>query len=693
MFIPFDYQQECISVIGAMRRDRAKRALVVMASGLGKTVTVAFDAKNWRKEHPGRLLYLCHQNDILYQAKTTLEGVVDRGHTFGYFHGQEKAPDKVDFLFASLQTMERHKRSFGPHEFAYIVVDESHHSSARTYRSTIEYFKPEFLLGVTATPDRLDEFNIRDIYGEEVYSLPLDEAMARGLVTPVDYRLLTDEIQLSQFIETGKGRVSINKLNRRLFIPRRDEEIAKIITHHVDGVPNPRIIIFCNSVHHCDHLANFVPNSFAIHSRVPSKERAVRLELFRQGLVGTVLAVDVFNEGIDIPQANVIVFLRSTDSPVVFLQQLGRGLRKNQEKEKMTVLDFVANCERIKTVHDLYQSVERLKSSARGKPQRPSSDGPEPMTLNINTSGFKEKVVPILKLLERVHPSFYPTWQEAAEAACKLGVGSKDEYAKLYLKDPRLPSSPRYTYRTEFPGWEIFLGKRTAERYATWQEAGKAAQALGIKTVKEYKERYTEDPRLPADPPSYKECPGWTVFLGGELKNFYPSWEHVAKVCKRHKVKSVAEYWDLCDKDKRLPRYPHDAYKDFPGFARMLGSKRMVEDPYPTWQQAGKAAKKLGIKSSMQYARKYKKDSRLYAASADRYTDFPGWATFLGVPERDIVRDPYLKWQEASKAARILRIKSSIEYKRRRKEDPHLPSSPHRYKGFPGWARFLGKSC
>jgi superfamily II DNA or RNA helicase len=689
MLAPFDYQQECLAVTEAMRRDHAKRALVVMASGLGKTVTVAFDAKSWRQKHTGRFLYLCHQNDILYQAKTTFEGIINQGHTYGYFHGQDKSSHEADFLFASLQTMKRHKESFGPDEFAYIVVDESHHSSAQTYRSTIEYFKPDFLLGVTATPDRLDELNIRDIYGEEVYSLPLDEAIARGLVSPVDYRLLTDEIQLSRYIETGKGRMSISKLNRKIFIPRRDEEIAKIIARHISGLKDPRVIIFCNSVQHCDHLTKFIPNSFAIHSRIPQKERAVRLELFRQGLVGTVLAVDVFNEGIDIPQANVIVFLRSTDSSTVFLQQLGRGLRKNEEKEKVIILDFVANCERIKMVHDLYQSVERAKS---GAPKKSRGSKTEPMTLNIKASEFKEKVFPILKLLERVHPNFYPTWQEASQVACQLGVDSRDAYAKLYLKDPRLPSSPRYTYRTDFPGWEVFLGKRKAERYETWQEASKAAIALGIKTPAEYKERYIEDPRLPADPPSYRGGPGWTVFLGGELKNFYHTWEEVAEVCKRHKVQSVGEYWDICDQNKRLPRYPRDVYEDFPGFAKMLGSKRLVEDPYPTWKEASKAAKGLGIKSSVEYMRKYKRDLRLYAAPADRYPDFPGWATFLGIPEREVVQDPYSTWQEAGRAAKTLGIQSSTEYQQRRREDSRLPGVPNRYKGFPGWNKFLGKS-
>ena len=162
MLVPFDYQKECLSAIRETRRS-SKKALVVMASGLGKTVTVAFDAKSWRREHRGRVLYLCHQNDILYQAKTTFEGIIGHEFSYGYFHGEEKTLHSVDFLFASLQTIERHKRKFGRQEFTYVVVDESHHSQAKTFRSTIEYFEPEFLLGATATPDRLDKLNIREI--------------------------------------------------------------------------------------------------------------------------------------------------------------------------------------------------------------------------------------------------------------------------------------------------------------------------------------------------------------------------------------------------------------------------------------------------------------------------------------------------------------------------------------------------
>ena len=404
MYIPHPHQEECLDAVQAARDRGLRQALVVMATGLGKTVTVAFDTKRWRERYEkGRVLFLCHNNDILYQAKTTFQAINGPDQTYGYFHGEDKHLHHVDFLFASFQTMERHRELFRPDEFAYIVVDESHHSQADTFRSTIDYFRPKFLLGVTATPDRLDELDIREIFGTEVYYLPLEEAMVRNLVTPVDYRLLTDEIQLSEGIETGNGRVSLAALNSKVFIPKRDEEIAKIIARHVAEFSQPRVIVFCSSIKHCEHLAEFVPDSFAIHSKIPERERAVKLEMFRQGIVGTVLTVDAFNEGIDIPQANVVVFLRSTTSHTIFLQQLGRGLRKSEGKDKVIALDFVANCERIKMVHSLWRSIEdALLKEGEG---RGGKEAIEPMTLNVDSVEFTETIVPLLKLMERVRPT------------------------------------------------------------------------------------------------------------------------------------------------------------------------------------------------------------------------------------------------------------------------------------------------
>ncbi len=378
-----------------------------MASGLGKTVTVALDIKNWLKEHRGRVLYLCHQNDILYQAKATIQAVLGSSSTFGFFHGTEKNLRGVDCLFASFQTMERSLDFFDPEEFSYVAVDESHHSQADTYRSVVEYFRPRFLLAVTATPNRRDHRNIRELYGEEVYFLPLDEALARELVCPVDYRLMSEEIDLDEIIrQEAKDRLSIKALNRHIFLPRRDEEIAAIIGKHSGECTDPKIIVFCPSIEYCGRLTTLMPGSLPLHARIAQKERAVRLELFRQGIINAVLTVDAFNEGVDIPRANVVVFLRSTASSTVFLQQLGRGLRKADGKEKVVVLDFVANCERINMVYDLWEAAMEGFERVRGNQEKGTITAPQatPMTLNVNHPGFRERIVKVREILERLHP-------------------------------------------------------------------------------------------------------------------------------------------------------------------------------------------------------------------------------------------------------------------------------------------------
>ncbi|HSE35355.1 MAG TPA: DEAD/DEAH box helicase family protein [Candidatus Paceibacterota bacterium] len=703
MFVPFEYQEECLRAVQTVReKEDARRALVVMASGLGKTVTVGLDLRSFWEKHSGRALYLCHQNEILEQARTTIEAIHGSGLAYGFFHGHERTLQRTDVLFSSLQTMTRHKHLFRPNEFAYCAVDESHHSHAFTYRSTIEYFEPEFLLGVTATPNRLDELNIRDIYGEEVYSLPLEEALARRLLCPVDYRLMFDEIYIPPDIFGARRPPPIAELNKRMFSPGRDEAIVRTIRRHMGRVENPRVIVFANSIAECDKFAALMPESFAIHSRVPPKERAIRLEMFRQGLVQVVVVVDVMNEGIDVPQANILVFLRATDSQTIFFQQLGRGLRRSKEKKRVLALDFVANCERILMVSELHQRVaeehekqlQKRSAGARGEKRSPQDDldSGAPMTLNTDEPEFREKIIPLLRLLKQVRPNFYPTWQEAGAAAKVLGVTTKEGYARTYARDIRLPSSPRYLYRENFPGWEIFLGRRAVERYPTWEDAARAAKALGIRTPQEYRERYAEDPRLPADPPTYRGCTGWNVFFGRQEKNFYPSWTDISDICRQHGILSVEDYRALCTKDERLPFSPWDVYPDFPGFNKILGLRHVVEDPYPTWQEAGRAAKEIGIASSVQYTRKYKSDPRLYAAPSESYVDFPGWATFLDIPPRKNVTDPYPNWEEASAAARNLGIQSSTEYREKRKADPRLPAVPYRYPEFPGWRIFLGKN-
>lgn len=414
MFEPRFYQDDCLRIFQKIRQKGIFRALAVMASGLGKTVTMAFDALIFRKQFPkARVLYLCHQNQISNHARGTFEAVNGNACTYGYYNGVEKIAHSVDFLFASFQTMRTHMIHFRPDEFDYVVVDESHHTCGDTFLDVVTYWKPKFLLGMTATPDRTDGQDIRKVFGQEVFYLPLEEALAQSLLTPVDYRLMTDEISLKEAIESTERRLSLKMLNRTIFIPKRDEEIARIIKKHSQEFEQPKIIIFCQSIRYCDQLAKVMPEAMPLHSHISLKERIVRTELFRQGLINTLLTVDVFNEGIDIPEANIIVFLRTTTSHVVFFQQLGRGLRLCEGKDRVIVLDFVGSCERVKTIYSLWEEVKVhrqkvLSSSPEGIRINGTniSRNIDPFYLNVGVINFEEKILKVIDVIRRISDGY-----------------------------------------------------------------------------------------------------------------------------------------------------------------------------------------------------------------------------------------------------------------------------------------------
>lgn len=395
MYTPYGYQEGCLVVLKTTRIQGKTVALIVMASGLGKTVTVAFDAKEWLKANKGRVLYLCHQNDILGQAQQTFESILGSGYTYGFYTGREKTAHRADFLFASFQTMAKNaERVFSPEEFAYIIVDESHHSQAPSHLKIVEYFKPKFLLGATATPDRADGLNIRSVFGEEVYNLPLEKALGQGLLTRVDYRLVTDEISLDEVNRTDIEDWSLKDIDHNVFIPKRDEEISASIDRHAAEFSEQRIVVFASTIARAEQLAQRISGAVAYHSEVPTKERLVRLEMFRQGMIRAMITVDCFNEGIDIPEANVIVFLRSTSSMRIFYQQLGRGLRLCKGKDKVIVLDFVGNAERLIMLKELADAIGIHYSE-----EMAARANKQPNPFNIK---FDEKAQGVMDLVKRI---------------------------------------------------------------------------------------------------------------------------------------------------------------------------------------------------------------------------------------------------------------------------------------------------
>ncbi len=406
---PREYQQECLAAIDNAIANGEKRALVVMASGLGKTYTSAFAVEKYLADKRFvRVLVLCHSEKILRQTKEKFQEYFGEEFSYGMYVNYDKTTRPTNFLFATFQTMKDNRKNFPKDEFAYIIVDEAHHSHARTYFPTVRYFQPEFLLGLTATPDRLDGQKIEEIYGEPVYELGFVEATKRGLIAECDYRLVLDDLSqddLDNYLQ-GDHHLSIKQLNSTVFAPKRDEEIVRLMKEYSSEIETPKTIIFCKTISHARKIATIIGGDASIvHNRQSNAINDVALNDFKHGKIRTIISVQMLNEGIDVPDANMIVFLRNTVSPAVFYQQLGRGTRLSPEKEKLLVLDFAGNCERIKTVLELqrtivdYQGHTKNTVGARGESDAESR---EHFTLSIATPEFKSRIVDIVTLLETV---------------------------------------------------------------------------------------------------------------------------------------------------------------------------------------------------------------------------------------------------------------------------------------------------
>lgn len=422
-----DYQEECLGQIAQTVEKGEKRALVVMASALGKTITSAFALqRHFAEREFGRVLVLCHSDKILRQSKERYRDFFGEEYSYGMYIGKERASRRTDFLFATFQTMKEHRKEFPKDTFAYVVVDEAHHSKARTYFPTIHYFQPEFLLGLTATPDRLDGQKIEEIYGDPVYELDFIEATNRGLIAECDYRLVLDDLsqeKLDEYLASNE-KISINQLNRTLFIEKRDEEIVRLIGEYSAEIENPRTMIFCKTIEHAQEITRLMGNKAALmHSGNADSVNYRALEDFRNGEINTIVSIDMLNEGIDVPDANIIVFLRNTVSPSVFYQQLGRGTRLSEGKEKVLVLDFVNNCNRIQMILELKQQIDDFRAQTPVEEPYPhgagEADSREKFTLNIATSEFREKMVDIIEVFRT--PS---QWRQATD----------DELLEIYLQ-------------------------------------------------------------------------------------------------------------------------------------------------------------------------------------------------------------------------------------------------------------------
>lgn len=373
---PHRYQKNILNKLIRHRKQGNGSALLVMATGLGKTLVAAWDLKN-QIEEGEKALFLVHRKDILVDNADKFYAIFNKGKeqfSFGiYFSG--KKFEEEDIVFSTFQTIIKHYKDIPKKYFDYIIIDEAHHSPAPTFSNILEYFKPKFLLGITATPKRItkkDNEFIGEIFGKSLVNLDLAESLINGYLSPVKYSVFCDNIDYGK-LKTVKRKLSLEQLNRAYFIPTKDEDIEKIIYQEANKLHNPRIIIFCPSIKYINSVKSvgLFNDAEVYHSNMSDFDREIIFRRFKLGRTKIILVVDLFNEGIDIPGANLVVFLRTTYSPTIFFQQLGRGLRKTPEKKYLRVLDFVGALSKIKKVinvfghlliiRDFVQKVEETK--------------------------------------------------------------------------------------------------------------------------------------------------------------------------------------------------------------------------------------------------------------------------------------------------------------------------------------------
>ena len=369
--MPYSYQQEILDKLEAEREVRGyTRNLVVAATGTGKTVISALDYKRFKKKNadkPCRLLFVAHREEILRQSMYTFRAVLKDANFGELFVGNYK-PESIDYLFLSVQTFNSQDftEKTTPDFYDYIIVDEFHHAAAPTYQKLLSYYQPQILLGLTATPERMDGKSILPYFNHRIAAeIRLPEAINRKLLCPFQYFGVTDTVDLDQ-LKWASGGYDKTELSNLYTISgtiaqRRADHVVSSLLKYVTDINDVKGLGFCVTVAHAEFMSGYfnehgIPSMY-LTGQSPDEERKMAKDKLVKGEVRFIFVVDIYNEGVDIPEVNTVLFLRPTESLTIFLQQLGRGLRLAEDKECLTVLDFIGQANRKYNFEDKFAAL------------------------------------------------------------------------------------------------------------------------------------------------------------------------------------------------------------------------------------------------------------------------------------------------------------------------------------------------
>lgn len=344
-----EYQKEALDNLKKMRKNGETIALLYHATGVGKTVTAASDAK----EVGGRTLFLVNALKLADQAENTFAKIW-KGATLGKYTGSEKTTD-TKVIFATVQSISKNLLEFQPNSFDYIIVDECHHAAAKTYKKIFSYFKAKFILGLTATPERSDGEDMLNLFQNVAHKMDLETAVKKEILVPIRCIRIKTDIDLTS-VRINGIKYNSQDLESKLFVPERNKIIADTYVNFVNG---KKAVIFCASINHATEIAKLLlergVNAESVSGRDKPKVRNKVLNDYENGNINVLCACDLLNEGWDSPKTEVLFMARPTMSKTVYMQQLGRGTRKCKGKKDLLVFDFVDNANMFNQPYSLHR--------------------------------------------------------------------------------------------------------------------------------------------------------------------------------------------------------------------------------------------------------------------------------------------------------------------------------------------------
>ena len=366
-----DYQEEAVSAVFQNYANGNQRSLVEMATGLGKTIVLAEVAVQLLLEDPDRkVLLLAHTLPLLKQLENAIWSQIPSSVPTQLWSGNSKPIAFDGITVGMFQTVHSAIRSMPRNEmpeFDIVMVDEAHHTPAVTFSEALEVVGTDKILGVTATPWRGDGERLEAIFGEAVFKKGILEGIERGFLSDIEYHMMLDNVNWLEVASCSRGSYTIGDLNNRLFLPSRDEDLVDKVLKNWKKIGRPQTITFCKRVEHAENL-QAIMNAVGISSRIlvgrnTLADRAKTLMDFRAGEFSNLIGVEMLNEGIDVPDVGLIIFARVTHSRRIFVQQLGRGLRVKEGKDRVHVMDFVADIRRLASGIQLNTNARRRADS------------------------------------------------------------------------------------------------------------------------------------------------------------------------------------------------------------------------------------------------------------------------------------------------------------------------------------------